>query len=78
MCRGEKMGYELTNDEKVSIVIQHLKNLEHNKYNLEISMIEIASATFPKQESIEALQADIDSLASQQAALKAELACLQG
>lgn len=72
------MVYELTNEEKASIIIQHLKNLEHNRYNLEISMIEITSATFPKEESVEELQSQIDSLTAQQAALNAELSSLQG
>lgn len=70
------MVYTLSNEEKISIIDQHLKNLEYNRYNLEISMIEITSATFPKEESIENLQAEIDSIASQQAALAAELAAL--
>ena len=58
--------------------MQHLKNLEHNRYNLEVSMIEITSATFPKEESVESLQADIDSIVAQQTALNAELANLEG
>ncbi len=70
------MVYTLSNEEKISIIEQHLKNLEYNRYNLEISMIEITSATFPKEESVENLQAEIDSIASQQAALAAELASL--
>jgi hypothetical protein len=70
------MVYTLTNEEKISIIEQHLKNLEYNRYNLEISMIEITSATSPKEESVENLQAEIDSIASQQAALAAELASL--
>jgi hypothetical protein len=70
------MVYTLTNEEKASIIEQHLKNLEYNRYNLEISMIEITSATFPKNESVENLQAEIDSIASQQAALTSELASL--
>ena len=70
------MVYTLTNEEKISIIEQHLKNLEYNRYNLEISMIEITSATFPKEESVENLQAEIDSIASQQAALTSELESL--
>jgi hypothetical protein len=70
------MVYTLTNEEKISIIEQHLKNLEYNRYNLEISMIEITSATSPKEESVENLQAEIDSIASQQAALASELASL--
>jgi hypothetical protein len=72
------MVYVLTNEEKASIITQHLKNLEHNRYNLEISMIELTSGTFPKEESIETLQSEIDSIVAQQNALNAELANLEG
>lgn len=72
------MVYVLTNEEKISIITQHLKNLEHNRYNLEISMLELTSGTFPKEESIETLQSDIDSIVAQQTALNAELSSLQG
>ena len=70
------MVYELTNEEKISIIDQHLKNLEYNRYNLEISMIELNSGTNPKQESIDDLQSDISSIVAQQSALAAVLASL--
>lgn len=78
MGRGETMTYELTKEEKVSIIMQHLKNLEHNRYNLEISMIEITSATLLKKESVEALQNEIDSIIAQQTALNEALCSLEG
>jgi transcriptional regulator NrdR family protein len=70
------MTYELTNAEKISIIHQHLKNLEYNRYNLEVSILELTSATNPKQDSIEDVQAEIDSIVSQQTALNAEVASL--
>lgn len=70
------MVYELTNEEKISIIEQHLKNLEYNRYNLSVSMIELTSGSNSKGESIEDLQADIDSIVAQQAALNAEIASL--
>ncbi len=70
------MVYELSNEEKISIIEQHLKNLEYNRYNLAVSMIELNAGTNPKSESIEELQSDIDSIVSQQTALAAELASL--
>jgi chromosome segregation ATPase len=72
------MVYELTNEEKISIIDQHLKNLEYNRYNLEISLIELTSATLTKEESIENLQSEIDSLVAQQNALNTERQSLQG
>jgi len=70
------MTYELTNEEKISIIDQHLKNLEYNRYNLEISVLELTSGTNPKQESITDIQAQIDSIIAQQTALNAEIASL--
>ena len=70
------MVYELTNEEKISIIDQHLKNLEYNRYNLEVSMIELTSGTIQKEESIETLQSEIDSLVLQQTALATERASL--
>jgi hypothetical protein len=70
------MTYELTNAEKISIIDQHLKNLEYNRYNLEISVLELTSGTNPKQESITDIQAQIDSIIAQQTALNAEIASL--
>jgi hypothetical protein len=70
------MTYELTNAEKISIIDQHLKNLEYNRYNLEISVLELTSGTNPKQESITDIQAQIDSIVAQQTALNAEIASL--
>jgi len=70
------MTYELTNAEKISIIDQHLKNLEYNRYNLEISVLELTSGTNPKQESITDIQAQIDSIIAQQTALNAEVVSL--
>jgi transcriptional regulator NrdR family protein len=70
------MTYELTNAEKISIIDQHLKNLEYNRYNLQVSIIELTSETNPKQESITDIQAQIDSIVAQQTALSAEIASL--
>jgi prefoldin subunit 5 len=70
------MTYELTNEEKISIIDQHLKNLEYNRYNLQVSILELTSETNPKQESITDIQAQIDSIVAQQTALSAEIASL--
>jgi len=70
------MTYELTNAEKISIIDQHLKNLEYSKYNLQVSMLELTSGSNPKQESIADTQAQIDSIVAQQTALNAEVVSL--
>jgi hypothetical protein len=70
------MVYELTNEEKKGILEQHLKNLEYNRYNLEVSMIELTNSTILKEESIENIQLEIDSLVVQKNALIAEIQSL--
>jgi hypothetical protein len=39
------MAYVLTNEEKIGIVEQHLRNLEYSKFNVSISLIEESSIT---------------------------------
>jgi hypothetical protein len=34
------MTYELSNEEKRTLTIQHIKNLQYNKYDLELSKME--------------------------------------
>lgn len=67
------MTYELTNEEKMAIVNQHLKNLEYNKYNLKVSLIEKESVSSLQDKSFETLINQINDIDKQQAALKFEL-----
>lgn len=72
------MTYELSNEEKISIINQHLKNLEYSRYNLQVSQLEISVGTNRKSESIETLQNQIDSIVAQQNVLSAEIESLTG
>lgn len=54
----------LTNEEKVVIVNQHLKNLHYSKFNIEISLIEENAKSVKDTEQIASLNeqaVDIDS-----------------
>ena len=54
----------LTNEEKVVIVNQHLKNLNYSKFNIEISLIEENAKSIKDTDQIASLNAqsiDIDS-----------------
>lgn len=54
----------LTNEEKVVIVNQHLKNLNYSKFNIEISLIEENAKSIKDTEQIASLNeqaVDIDS-----------------
>jgi predicted nucleic acid-binding Zn-ribbon protein len=72
------MAYQLTNEEKISIIDQHLKILEYNKYNLKISLLEMLAGNIAKPESISDLEIQIDSINKKQNALIQELDTLTG
>ena len=70
------MTYALNNEEKASILNQHLKNLSLTRYSLEISKMEAAAVLTEEQlagTSYDAQIADIDSKIS---ALNTELSLL--
>lgn len=54
----------LAKEEKIEIVGQHIKNLEYNKYNITLSIIEENAATIPNQSVLDSLsiqEADINA-----------------
>lgn len=64
--------YELTNEEKISVIDQHLKSLGLNKYNLQVSLLELTAGPNIKEEPLQNLQDQIDTIAAQEAVLSAE------
>ena len=67
------MTYELTNQEKISVVNQHLKTLEYSAFNLSLSVIEEEAATIPNAENISNLNLQIAEVNAKKTALLAEL-----
>lgn len=67
----------LTNEEKISIVTQHIKNTYTNEYNLQVSLIEANAKVNPDQSAIDSLNIQLTDIAAQKTALEAELASLQ-
>lgn len=63
---------ELTNDEKRSILNQHLKNIVVNKYNLHVALVAEQSAATPNEVNISNINADIASEQLKYDALMAE------
>ena len=66
----------LSNEEKISIINQHKKNVEYNKYNLQISLIEENAVTSPDQDAIDSLNDKITEINKKITALDAEIASL--
>jgi hypothetical protein len=71
------MSIELSNDQKISIVNQHLTNLAYTAYNIQLSIEESQVVSTPDTANIAALQAQLVDVNKQVAALNAEIASLQ-
>jgi hypothetical protein len=63
----------LTNEEKSGIIIQHLKNLHYNKFNIEISIIEENAKSDPEASAIASLNEQLADYNSRIEALDTEL-----
>ena len=66
----------LTNEDKLSIIDQHIKNVEFSKYNLELSLIEENAVANPDATTISSLNAQIVSANAKLAALESEKSAL--
>jgi hypothetical protein len=66
----------LSNEDKISIIDQHKKNVEYSKYNLQVSLIEENAVNNPNQDAIQSLNDQIADLNSKIVALDAEIASL--
>lgn len=63
----------LTNEDKIAILNQHIKNLAYSLYNIEVSKIEANAATAPNASTISSLTAQATELNAQIDALQEEL-----
>jgi septal ring factor EnvC (AmiA/AmiB activator) len=70
------MSIDLTNEEKLSIVSQHIKNVEHSLYNLNLSLIEENAVSSPDATKISSLNDQLADLNAQKTALQSELSKL--
>jgi uncharacterized protein involved in exopolysaccharide biosynthesis len=70
------MTIELTKEEKIQIINNHIKNLKSNKYNLELSVIEEGSIEEPGSDKIANLNKEISDTNDRISALEAEIAKL--
>lgn len=71
------MTVQLTNEEKISIITQHIRNLEFNKYNLNVSLLEENALAIPNQATIDSVNLQISEANTKITALNAEIASLQ-
>lgn len=66
----------LSNEDKISIINQHKRNLEYVKYGVQLSIIEENAVDSPNQDLLSSFNNQIEDLDSKLAALDAELAAL--
>lgn len=71
------MTIELSKEEKIQIINNHIKNLKGNKYNLELSVIEENSIDEPGTDRIAILNKEITDTDARISALEAQIASLQ-
>ena len=70
------MTYQLTSEEKASIINQHLKNLILSRYSIEIGKMEAAAVLTVEQLAGTSYDAQLSDIDSKIAALTTELATL--
>lgn len=64
---------ELTNEEKLAIIQQHLKSILYNEYNAVLSLNEARAVTKPQQAAIDNFNTQLVDIRSQKDALQKEL-----
>lgn len=69
----EETYNSLSKEEKAQIIRSHIKNLEHTKYNIELSILAEQSVDVPSETTIMGYQMQLDDANDKQAALEQEL-----
>lgn len=70
------MTYELSKEEKIAIVNQHLKSLEYNRYNIQMSLAEENAIDAPSQVVLDSLNAQLAENTARKSVLIQELETL--
>jgi hypothetical protein len=66
----------LTNEDKIGVIMSHMKNLQFNKYNAEITIVEENAIASPSADNIARANSTIENADLQIAALEAQIAAL--
>jgi hypothetical protein len=67
----------ITNEEKMGIINQHMRNVQVNKYNLELTLLEENALTSPNAETVSSLTAQIAEANKKMTVLETELESVQ-
>ena len=71
------MSSDLTAEEKIGILNQHLKNLNQNKYNLFLTTLELGAVDAADQIELQKIEDEIDSINSKINVLEQEKTTLE-
>jgi hypothetical protein len=66
------MAIELTNEEKLNIVNQHIKSVDYNIYGLQLDLLEAQAVDAPDQTQISSLNSRISSANARRVVLVTE------
>jgi len=66
----------LTNEEKIGVIESHIKNVQYNKYNAEITLIEENALATPSATNVQRANDSIASANAQITALEAQIEAL--
>jgi hypothetical protein len=67
----------LTNADKLNLVDQHIKSIDHQAYNLQLDLIEANAESPVNSDSVSAINTRINVLAAKRTALESEAATLE-
>jgi len=68
--------YDLTAEEKIAVINSHIKNINYNKFNAELVIIEENASASPSATKISDANAQIDEAEAQIEALEAQITAL--
>jgi hypothetical protein len=68
---------DIVKDDKLNIVNQHLKSVDHALYNLELDLIEAEAVPTPDSDAISGINSRTSALTAKRTALMAEKASVE-
>jgi len=68
--------YDLTAEEKIAVINSHIKNINYNKFNAELVIVEENATSTPSATKISDAEATIDEAEAQITALVAQIEAL--
>lgn len=71
------MTIEISNEEKINVIISHQRSLAYKKYGVELDILQENAKDTPSESFLENLNFQIEDIERQEAVLASELSGLQ-